>query len=90
MKPLGKIIDDAAGDLAEMVGTLAARLGFSSKSYPLAMAGGVLMHQLNFLEEVINALHDQQRSKPVPDSWFVVEEPVRGAVALARTMAQRL
>jgi hypothetical protein len=59
-----------------------------SGSYALAMAGGVLLHQLNYLDEVMLALLNQRHnSESRPGRWMIVEEPVRGAVALARLAA---
>jgi hypothetical protein len=54
-----------------------------SGGYILAMTGGTLMHQLNYLNEVVLAVWIESRQTP-PQRWVAVDEPVRGALALAR------
>jgi N-acetylglucosamine kinase-like BadF-type ATPase len=85
----GKIIDDAVEDLADLVGTLARQLRLSAGGYTLAMAGGVLVHQLNYMDRVLPAVHSQLRQQQMrwPEHYVIVEEPVSGAVALARSAA---
>ena len=49
------------------------------------MAGGVLLNELNYFQEVIYELV----GKPAePGHWVIVSEPVLGAVALARELAR--
>jgi N-acetylglucosamine kinase-like BadF-type ATPase len=85
----GRIIAAAARELAEMVTTVAAKLGLAAGEYTLAITGGVLLHQLNYLELVSTALLFPW---PKPGFWpgrkVTVEDPVRGAVALARLLAK--
>jgi len=81
-----KIIEAAALDLAELVVTVARQLRLSAGGYTLATAGGVLLHQLNYMDRVLPAVNGQLHRQQMrwPDHYVIVEEPVRGAVALAR------
>jgi N-acetylglucosamine kinase-like BadF-type ATPase len=78
-----RIIAQAAGELADLVRTLARRLGLTSGSYPLAAAGGVLIHHGELREAVVDAL---SRTGSAPAQCVLVAEPVRGAIALARQL----
>lgn len=71
-----QIVAAAASELVEMVATVARRLGLPA-GFTLALAGGVLLHQQPFAEQV---------AREYSDHWKIVEEPVQGAVALARKM----
>jgi N-acetylglucosamine kinase-like BadF-type ATPase len=82
------IIEQAAAELALLVAILSRQLGFSSEGYTLALTGGVLLHQLNYLERVIAALHQLPKKFPVPSRWVTVAEPVAGSVAIARRVAR--
>lgn len=81
-----RIVQVAANELAQMVATVAAQLRLPSQNYALAMAGGVLLYQLNYVDRVIAALENQPR-QAIPNHWVTVDQPVRGAVALARRLA---
>jgi N-acetylglucosamine kinase-like BadF-type ATPase len=85
-EPAKRIVQAAVDDLAEMVATVATLLQLPSQDFTLAMAGGVLVHQLNFLDFVVNSVSVRLHKGSRPAHWIVVEEPVRGAVALARAM----
>jgi len=87
----GKIVVTAVEDLAELVGTLAGQLRLSAGGYTLAMAGGALLHQLNYSDRVLTALSLRLARQQMkwPGRVATVEEPVRGAVALARLAAAR-
>jgi N-acetylmuramic acid 6-phosphate etherase len=85
-KPAEAIVTSAVDDLAEMVVTVASQLRLEPKDFTLAMAGGVLVHQLNYVEFVVYAVAAKMRTSR-PAKWMIVEEPVSGAVALARAMA---
>lgn len=74
-----QIIEDAAHQLAHMVTTLADRLNFHDRNYPLAITGGVLVHQPQFREAILNQLN---RS---PGSTSIVPQPALGALAIARS-----
>jgi hypothetical protein len=63
--------------------TVARQLGLSPNSYPLALAGSVLLNQPGYRDHVLSSLAN--RGLP-PATITLVEEPVRGAVAIARTM----
>jgi len=83
----GQIIAAAARDLAELVATVVRQLELPPTAYTLALAGGVLLHQLNYQEQVFCELvlrFDNVWTRP--DRWIDVKEPVRGAVALARSL----
>jgi N-acetylglucosamine kinase-like BadF-type ATPase len=83
-----QIVQSAADDLAAMVSTVAADLKLPSKGYDLAIAGGVLLHQISYLEQVFRRLLDGSANRgPPPGRWVMVEEPVAGAVALARRLS---
>ena len=76
----GGILDDAASELAAMVGAVATKLNFSGRRFPLALAGGVLLGETglrNRLESCMASL-GLQATSVVP-----VFEPVVGAVLLA-------
>src|SRR5262245_35627798 len=81
-----RIVQVAANELAQMVATVVAQLRLPSQNYALAMAGGVLLYQLNYADRVIAALENQTR-EATPNHWVTVDQPVRGAVALARRLA---
>ena len=70
------IITGAAESLFRMVATVAERLNLSD-DYPLAVTGGVLIHQDAFRQRLLNMFH---RSG---EAATLVEQPVEGAVALA-------
>lgn len=75
------IISQAADSLAVMVTTVWERLQLPDDGR-LAMTGGVLIHQAEFRQQLLSRL---QRA---PDGAVVVDEPVRGAVRLARSTAR--
>ncbi|MBW8885449.1 MAG: N-acetylglucosamine kinase, partial [Planctomycetia bacterium] len=81
-----RIIQSAANELAEMVTAVAAELRLPPQRYTLAMAGGVLLYQLNYIDEVVSQLNHS--SKASPEKWTLVHLPVAGAVALARSRAK--
>jgi N-acetylglucosamine kinase-like BadF-type ATPase len=75
------IVATAAEDLAEMVGALCRRLNLTKTSYPLALTGSVILNQ-RLLRSRLVALLDH-RGCP-PQHIQTVDQPVRGAIALAR------
>jgi N-acetylglucosamine kinase-like BadF-type ATPase len=79
-----KIIAAGARELAELAATVARRLRLQQNAFALALSGGVLLHQLNYLEEVLSALIGEGIK---PAHWIIVKEPVVGAVVLARASA---
>jgi N-acetylglucosamine kinase-like BadF-type ATPase len=83
------IVETAAGDLAELVVAVVRRLNFASSEYTLALAGGTLLHQLNYLQAMLAAvwLKSQHEKLPPTRQLVIVEEPVLGAVRLARLVA---
>jgi len=78
------IVLTAANDLAEMVVAVATQLKLPPNGYTLAMAGGVLLKQLSYVDQVVSRLQNLPQAKP--GQWKLVDEPVRGAVALARAL----
>jgi N-acetylglucosamine kinase-like BadF-type ATPase len=78
-----RALEAAANDLSEMVLALVRRLRFGHQAYQLALAGGVLMQQRRLRHKLEAAL---QHVGFAPGSIALVEEPVRGAVALARAI----
>ncbi|HZN36463.1 MAG TPA: BadF/BadG/BcrA/BcrD ATPase family protein [Pirellulaceae bacterium] len=84
-----RIVADAAGELAAMVTTVATELKLPPQGYMLAISGGVLLNQLNYLEQFLFTLWAHTHSgESQPARCVKVEEPVRGAVALARLLAR--
>lgn len=75
------LIHDSATQLAELVQTLVRKLDFSSEKFPLAVAGGMLLHCERLRVAVAEKL---AQTGIVPGSITLVPEPVRGAVILAR------
>lgn len=73
-----RIIHQAAEQLAQQVATPVRRLQLTE--YPLAMAGGVLVHQARYRNLVNQQLN---RLSCAPTSIAVVADPVRGALRLA-------
>ena len=79
-----QIIADAAGELANMVSLLAGQLSLAPE-YTLALTGGVLLNEAVLRERLLARLQTQADAPRA----VLVEEPVRGAVALARTAARQ-
>ncbi|MEZ6128521.1 MAG: BadF/BadG/BcrA/BcrD ATPase family protein [Planctomycetaceae bacterium] len=75
------ILDSAATDLANMVRTLAQKLQFGPDPFPLAVAGGVLIHQADFRTAVATRI-GLPHSRVIP-----VKIPAVGAVGIARLLA---
>jgi len=78
-----QIIDAGAMSLADAIATVAHRLGFSCDSYPLALAGSVLLNQPSYQDQVLSYLAKRDFR---PATITLVEEPVRGAINLARML----
>jgi N-acetylglucosamine kinase-like BadF-type ATPase len=79
------IVAAAARDLADIVATVAKRLRLSRGSYTLAVAGGLLLNEPNYVDAVLFELTFQAAE---PGRRVIVSEPVLGAVALARELAR--
>jgi N-acetylglucosamine kinase-like BadF-type ATPase len=81
------IVDRATADLAEMVKTVAQSLCLPPRGYTLAMAGGTLLGHLNYFQEAFTKITTSfEREAILPDRWVVVNDPVGGAVAIARSL----
>ena len=77
-----RILQAAAIDLAVMVTTLAQRLNFAAGQFPLAVAGGVLIHQPSFRADVLARIG-------IPfSSDVLVPCPAVGAVMIARGLVK--
>ncbi len=78
------IIESAARQLYFLVDALARRLNLATGDYPLAVSGSVLLNQPS-----LRALLDSmlREAESTPREILVVEQPVRGAVTLARIAA---
>jgi N-acetylmuramic acid 6-phosphate etherase len=81
-----EIVQRAAEDLSAMVGAVARKLDFSTAAFPLALAGGVLLGDKSLVGRLVAQI---RASKLDPDPVRSVEEPVIGAVNLARAEAAR-
>ncbi len=79
-----RIVKQAADELAVAVHTVALKLGFEPATFALALAGGVLCHQPQFVELVLQSLRQLGQQ---PNHWQRVEHPVAGALQLARQLA---
>jgi N-acetylglucosamine kinase-like BadF-type ATPase len=75
------LVDRAAGDLAEMVVAVAARLRFGEEPFPLALTGGLLLAGQDVLTTRIDG-HLRRRRVDV-QAWNYVSEPAVGALRLA-------
>lgn len=78
-----EIIAAGAMSLAQTIATVAHQLKFSRDSYPLALAGSVLLNQPTYRDQVVSYLGNHGSC---PATIATVEEPVRGAIAIARKM----
>ena len=83
------IIHTAARDLSELVVAVARELDFSDGGFTLAMTGGAIVHQLHYRDAVLTVVDQrlQLQKLAAPSRCVVVEEPVLGAVRLARSLA---
>lgn len=83
----GQIVDRAVSDLAEMVAAVARQLHLQQGGYTLVAAGGTLLNQLNYFQEAFHKIASSLiRDAMFPGHWVIAKEPVRGAVALARSL----
>jgi N-acetylmuramic acid 6-phosphate etherase len=83
----GRILNDAARELASMVGAIARKLGFSGEPFPLALAGGLLLGS----QSIRDLVEAQLKSLALEVASIAhVWEPVAGAVKLAQREAQGL
>jgi N-acetylglucosamine kinase-like BadF-type ATPase len=79
-----EIMSTGAAQLAEMIVVLCRNLQLAAKSYPLALAGGVVVNEA-YLRELLIGFLDYHQVPPA--SIVTVTDPVRGAIALARSAA---
>jgi N-acetylglucosamine kinase-like BadF-type ATPase len=74
-----QIVEEAAGELATMIETVARKLGFPSTAFPLALAGSLLIGT----QVLKSRLQTRLESRGLhPDPLATVKEPVSGAVKL--------
>jgi N-acetylglucosamine kinase-like BadF-type ATPase len=83
-KSAKQIVREAASELAVLVLTLTRRLKLSDISYPLALAGGIMLH-FPVLQQHLAERLAGGGCRPV--SVTLVHDPVRGAVEMARRHA---
>jgi len=80
----GEIIHEATNSLAEMVQAVVAKLRFSTRSFPLALTGGVVLHHHELQTDLEIELHNRGlRADPV----VAVPDPVAGALVIAHQAA---
>jgi N-acetylglucosamine kinase-like BadF-type ATPase len=79
-----EIVGDAAAELALMVEVIRRRLQFPGGSFPLALSGGVLLQQPLLREKLLDLL---ARDGTGPGEVALVTDPVRGALAIARSLS---
>jgi N-acetylglucosamine kinase-like BadF-type ATPase len=84
-----KIVDQAAAELAEIVCAVARRLNLLDGRYVLAFAGGAILHQPNFLDRITAAVGQRSTQEKMAPTrhLYVVENPVAGAMQMARSLA---
>ena len=75
------IIGGAADELAQMVAVLCRRLVLAHRGFSLALAGSVLLNQ-EILRNLL--LRGLEARGCLPMGTSLVDQPVRGAIALAR------
>ncbi len=78
------LIESAARQLYFLVDALARRLNLPTGDYPLAISGSVLLNQEPLRALLASMLSEAEST---PREMIVVEQPARGAVALARIAA---
>jgi N-acetylglucosamine kinase-like BadF-type ATPase len=77
------IIAQAAGELAGTVAAVCRTIGYTHAQFPLAMAGGLVVHRESFREDVHSEL---KRLGLKPEPIGLVPDPVSGAVILAQRL----
>jgi glucosamine kinase len=80
-----KIVEQAAGELALAVLTVSNILDFPSQLVPLALAGGLLVHETDFRSRVLRRIRRQRLIGQVA----IVEHPALSAAHAAVHLAQR-
>jgi len=79
--PAQGIIDDAAGDLAQLVSRTVQAIGWKLNHIPLAISGSVLVRSARLQQQ----LDTQLRQIGLRCQTTLVEEPITGCVRLATT-----
>lgn len=75
------IVSRAAGELALLVHCLASKLDFAEHPFPLAVAGGLWLHDALLRDDFLGALREQKlQARP----FTIVNNPVAGAIRVAR------
>jgi N-acetylglucosamine kinase-like BadF-type ATPase len=78
-----KIVDAGAQTLAATIETVGRRLGFSQSGYLLALSGSVITKQSTYRERMLSYLAKRNFA---PLAVTCVDEPVQGAIHIARTL----
>ena len=81
-----EVLACGAAELAELVATLARRLGFARTSFPLAVTGGLLLGSTRLQRNLAGEL---ARRGLCAEPMTMVHDPVLGAVRLAREAADQ-
>jgi N-acetylglucosamine kinase-like BadF-type ATPase len=79
----GRIVEAGAQALAECIASVARRLDLTRQPFLLALAGGTVISQSGYRDRILSEL---ARRGLLPGRVINVEEPVRGAIAMARAM----
>ncbi|MFL5694631.1 MAG: hypothetical protein ACJ795_22785, partial [Ktedonobacteraceae bacterium] len=77
-----KIIQQAANELALAAVTVGAALSFPSDQLPLALGGGLLVHEKDFRQQVIRRIRRIRRQRP-NGQVVVVDQPALSAARAA-------
>ncbi|MGZ3584989.1 MAG: N-acetylglucosamine kinase [Ktedonobacterales bacterium] len=77
----GAIVREAAEELALAATTVGRALGFGSAAFPLALGGGLLLHEHAFREDVLRQIRQRQTLRAVT---LVTEPALSAAQALAQ------
>jgi len=75
------IITRGAAELADTIAVVCSQLAFERIPFPLALSGGLLIHQAAYRDRVVSLLEQRQLT---PGPVGLVAEPVAGAVILAQ------
>jgi N-acetylglucosamine kinase-like BadF-type ATPase len=78
------IVEAGAQALAECIASVARRLDLSRQPFPLALAGGTVIGQSSYRQRILSELAGRGLQ---PGRVINVEDPVRGAIAIARAMS---
>lgn len=86
------IVEQAVSELAGHVATLVSQLWHPGANYMVALAGGLLLNQRDYREQVTRKIEQELVKHKLPRAaeFKAVNDPVRGSVELARRMVRPL